>query len=63
MHGIINSGHVRDIAYVTRCTGEKHTPTKFTTWSPKVIAMIGEPADTILDRSIPIYMRRKIGDE
>ncbi len=63
MTGIINSGHRKKTATVWRCTGDDHTPKPFSSWAPTVIAMIGEPQDTIVDRSIKITMRRKRPEE
>jgi hypothetical protein len=60
--GILNSGHNRSLAYVVRTQeidGE-HTPVRFSTFCPKVIAMIKAPADTIVDRSIVITLVRKL---
>ena len=59
LRGVINSGHTRDLAYVIRLVGEDHEPRKFSTWCPKVIAMIGKLPGTILDRSIVIKMSRR----
>jgi putative DNA primase/helicase len=61
--GVINSGHRRELAYVARCIGDDHVPTKFSTWCPKVLALIGKPSATILDRSIVIRLQRKRPDE
>lgn len=61
--GIINSGHRKSSASVIRLVGDDHMPKSFSTWAPTVIAMIGKPADTIVDRSIMIEMRRKKPDE
>lgn len=63
LQGIINSGHRKSLAYTLRCEGNDFTPKKFSTWAPTVIAMIGKPKDTILDRSILIEMKRKRPDE
>ncbi|MEC7702976.1 MAG: DUF3631 domain-containing protein [Pseudomonadota bacterium] len=63
INGIINSGHRRSAAYVIRTVGDNHEPRQFSTWAPTIIAMIGKPADTIVDRSIMIEMRRKRPDE
>lgn len=57
---ILNGGHTRDTAQVLRCEGKDFKPKAFSTWAPKVIAMIGKPPETILDRSIVIEMQRKI---
>jgi hypothetical protein len=43
--------------------GKNRTPKKFSTWSPMAIAMIKNPADTILDRSLVIKLRRKMPHE
>lgn len=59
INGIINSGHRKSAAYVLRCQGEEHEPKQFSTWAPNIIAMIGKPKDTIVDRSILIEMKRK----
>lgn len=63
INGIINSGHRKTLAYVQRCEGDDHTVRQYSTWAPNIIAMIGKPADTIVDRSILIEMRRKKQDE
>ena len=62
MAGILNSGHNRGLAFVIRTTevdGE-HVPKSYSTFCPKVIAMIKAPADTIIDRSIVIRLERKL---
>lgn len=61
--GIINSGHMRLTAQVVRCVGEEQEPTIFTTYCPKVLAGIGKPSDTIVDRSIELTLRRKGTDD
>ena len=63
LRGVINSGHTKDAAYVIRCEGDDHKPVRFTTWCPKALAMIGNPPDTIQDRSIMLHLRRKLADE
>lgn len=59
MAGIINSGHSKDGASVVRLVSDDHKPKRFNTWSPMMIAQIGLPPETIVDRSIAIPMRRK----
>jgi len=59
MTGIINSGHGRNRAYVTRCDGDTHQVSRFSTWTPMVLASIGNLQETIMDRSIVVQMRRK----
>ncbi len=61
--GIVNAGHTRRTAFVFRCVGDDHTPTRFSVWSPMALAGIGKPADTILDRSIEITLKRKLAAE
>lgn len=63
LRGVINSGHIKDAAFVIRCEGDDHKPVRFSTWCPKALAMIGNPPDTIQDRSIMLYLRRKLSDE
>jgi putative DNA primase/helicase len=65
MTGILNSGHSRSSACVIR-THEidgDHVPVRFSTFCPKVIAMIKTPADTIIDRSIVITLVRKLSSQ
>jgi hypothetical protein len=40
MRGILNSGHQRDGARVLRSVGDEHEPRDFSTWCPKVLALI-----------------------
>ena len=63
IRGILNSGHTRTSAFVIRTVGDDNEPRTFSTWAPKVIALIGDLPDTIADRSIRIPMRRKRSDE
>ena len=63
LRGVLNSGHCKASAFTLRCTGEDHEPKPYRTWSPKVIAMIGNLPETLLDRSIVIRMRRRKADE
>ena len=60
LRGIINSGHTRESAYVIRTVGESFTPAKFNTWGAKALAGIGHVADTIMDRSVILELRRKL---
>jgi hypothetical protein len=57
--GIINSGHAKTRAFVTRCVGDGHDVKRFSTWSPMVLAAIGLLPSTIIDRSIVISLNRK----
>jgi len=63
LRGVINAGHTRHTARVIRCVGEDSEPMIFSTWCPKLIAMIGRPTDTLLDRSIVIALERKASSE
>jgi hypothetical protein len=63
LRSVINSGHTREMAFVNRCVGESHDVQRFSTWAPKVIALIGKMPDSMADRSITIPMRRKIKGE
>ncbi|HUU02185.1 MAG TPA: DUF3631 domain-containing protein [Myxococcota bacterium] len=63
MRGVINSGHTRTAAFVIRCTGDDHEPARFSTWCPKLLALIDGPGGklpaTVIDRSIILRLRRK----
>jgi putative DNA primase/helicase len=61
MRGILNSGHTRAAAYVIRNveTNSDHKPKRFSTWTPKAIAAIGELADTLRDRAVILQLQRK----
>ena len=59
LRGVLNSGHTRAGAFVLRCVGKDHEPTRFSTWGFKALAGIGRPAGTIEDRSIKLVLRRK----
>ncbi|MNQ88020.1 hypothetical protein D3C85_1032690 [compost metagenome] len=61
--GILNAGFTRDAAYVIRCVGDDHTPTRFNVWGAKALCGIGKIADTLADRSIPLRLRRKLAGE
>lgn len=63
MRCLIDSGHSRDAAFVIRTVGDDHEPRSFSTWGAKVVAQIGRPAETIVDRSIQIAMRRRLPTE
>ncbi len=62
LHGIINTGHVRDSAYLLRGTSQGKAK-KFTTWAPKCLIGIDAAAvsDTLTDRAVVIELRRKSG--
>ena len=59
LRGILNSGHRKATSYIIRTTGEDYEPRRFTTWSPKAIALIGALPGTLEDRAIIIRLQRK----
>ncbi len=63
LRGLLNCGHTRDSAFVIRVAGEDHTPTKFNAWGAKALAGIGRLADTLMDRSVNLELRRKLPHE
>ncbi len=63
LRGILNSGHTKSGAFVIRVQGDDHEPVRFSTWTPKAIAMIGRLPETLRDRSIIISLRRKAPGE
>jgi len=62
LRGILNSGHIRDAAYVVRVNPETLKPECFSTWAPKALAAIGELPGTIEDRAVVIHLHRKPTD-
>jgi len=63
LHGVYNSSWSRTAAFVLRVVGDALEPKLFSTWGPKVIALIGALKDTMQDRSIVIPMRRRLKHE
>lgn len=63
LRGLLNCGHTRDSAYTVRIVGESMTPTKFDVWGAKALAGIGHLADTLMDRSVTLELRRKLAHE
>jgi putative DNA primase/helicase len=63
LRGILNSGHTKRTAYVLRTVGEEHEPRLFSTWTPKMLAGIGQLPETIRDRSLVLAMARKTRQE
>jgi hypothetical protein len=63
--GIINAGHRKRTAVVIRNVkvSDDHVPRKFSVWAPMVLAAIGRMADTIMDRSVVVHLRRKAPGE
>lgn len=63
LRGVINSGHQRSGAFVMRVSGDELEPKLYSTWGPKVLAMIGKLPGTLADCSIEIPMKRKRPEE
>jgi putative DNA primase/helicase len=63
IRGVINAGHTRATATVARCVGDDHEVRLYSVWCARMLAMIGRPPSTILDRSIAIELRRRTDDE
>lgn len=63
LRGVLNSGHQRDAAFVMRVSGDDLEPKLFSTWAPKVVAMIGRLLGTLSDRAIEVPLKRKRADE
>ena len=63
LRGLLNCGHTRDSAYIIRTVGDDFTPTRFNVWGAKALAGIGHLADTLMDRSITLELRRKLPNE
>jgi putative DNA primase/helicase len=63
LRGLLNCGHTRDSAYIVRVVGDDYTPKRFNVWGAKALAGIGHLADTIMDRSIVLELRRKLPHE
>lgn len=63
LRGLLNCGHTRDSAYIVRVVGDDHTPKRFNVWGAKALAGIGHLADTLMDRSIVLELRRKLPNE
>jgi len=53
LRNVLNSGHSRAGAFVLRASGV------FSTWAPKVVALIGKLPDTLMDRSIVVPLKRR----
>jgi hypothetical protein len=62
LRGILNSGHARGGA-VTVCVNKGEDFKDFSTFCPKAFAGLGKLANTLMDRSVQILMRRKIKSE
>ena len=61
LRGLLNAGHTRNSAYVIRCVGDDHEPTRFAVWGMKAIAGINaiKLAETVTSRAIVFELRKK----
>jgi Protein of unknown function (DUF3631)/Domain of unknown function (DUF3854) len=62
IRGVLDGGFETTGTY-TRCVGKNFDVVDFPTFSPKVLAGIGELWDTVESRAIPIEMRRRLPSE
>ena len=62
IRGLLNAGHERG-GGILRTVGEDFEPRIFSVWGPLAVAGIKDIPETVEDRSITIYMRRKLPDE
>ena len=63
IRGVLNAGHSLDNPYIIRCVGDDNEPVPFNVFGAKAISGIGRIPDTLIDRSIPLTLRRKTRDE
>ena len=63
IRGILNAGYSRDNPYIIRCVGDDNEPVQFNVFGAKAISGIGRIPDTLVDRSIPLSLRRKMKNE
>jgi hypothetical protein len=63
LRNILNSGWQRHGGAVLRCDGDNNEPRLFSTYSPKIVAGIGELPDTAASRAIRINVERRLKSE
>jgi hypothetical protein len=65
MRTMLNAGHMRHAAWVRRAerVGNSFVSRRFRCWAPKVIATIKAVADTLMDRSVIVWLKRKTKNE
>ncbi|WP_198332430.1 DUF3631 domain-containing protein [Psychrobacter aquimaris] len=63
IRGVLNAGHSRDNPYVMRCFGDDNKLIPFNVYGAKAISGIGKIPSTLIDRSIPLTLRRKMKSE
>ena len=59
LRGLLNSGHTTESAFKILINPDTLEPERFSTFCPKVIALIGELPATLADRAIQFKMSRK----
>jgi hypothetical protein len=62
LRALLNAGHRRG-ATIPRCVGPTHDVTEFPVFAAAALAGLGDLPETILTRSIPIRMRRRLASE
>jgi hypothetical protein len=62
LHDLLAAGHCRGTPAV-RCVGKDHEPREFRVAGFKALALVGEPTDILIDRSIVVRMRRRAAHE
>lgn len=63
IRGVMNAGHSLENAYIIRCVGDDNEPLAFNVFGAKAISGIGKIPGTLIDRSIPMTLRRKMKSE
>jgi putative DNA primase/helicase len=65
LRAILNAGHTRTTAKVIRAVAVDgdYQPREFSVFGPKVVAAIGRLPDTVEDRALQIFLRRKTAKE
>jgi hypothetical protein len=58
LRGLLNAGHQRNRPTI-RCVPPTMEPKRFPTFAMAALAGIGDLPDTIMDRSVPLHMRRR----
>jgi putative DNA primase/helicase len=63
LRGVLNCGHSRKNAFISRCNAETNEPERFNCFGPKAVALIGKLPPTLEDRSLTICLKRKLASE
>ncbi len=62
LRALLNAGHRRG-ATIPRCVGPMHAVADFPVFAAVALAGLGDLPDTVMSRSIPIRMRRRLASE